>query len=104
MTLEEFVLKASSQPARWLGLTGKGHLGEGADADIAVVDSSGDQAYLTVVGGKVIMLGGLVTGRGTTILTTNRGWREVQERGLRYQIVSLEEAGFYRGKAFLWDQ
>lgn len=103
LTLEEFALKASLQPARILGLTGKGHLGEGADADVTVVDKCGNQAFLTVVGGEVIMYDGLVVGRGTCILTTGRGARILTEKGLPHHSLKVEESGFYRGKAAtLW--
>ena len=36
-TIDEFVVKTSLNPAKWLGLNTKGHLSPGADADITVV-------------------------------------------------------------------
>ena len=53
-------------PARLLGLAGKGHLGIGADADIAVYDDHGpwDQTFgrprLVVKGGEIVARDGEV--------------------------------------------
>ena len=39
LEIGDLVMKMSANPARVLGLTGKGHLGVGADADITIVDT-----------------------------------------------------------------
>lgn len=38
LTFEDFVRKVTLNAARLFGMTSKGHLGEGADADITVLD------------------------------------------------------------------
>jgi hypothetical protein len=70
LTLEEFVLKTSRNPARNLGLVDKGHLGIGADADVSVVDIDRQKPVLSISNGKVIMFKGLVCGTGSRMITT----------------------------------
>lgn len=122
LTMNEFILKASTAGARMLGLKDKGHLGLGADADITVLDMAAGRAAMTIVGGKVVMAHGVVYGTGGTIITTPRGEATVKAAvkaanqaangagqaaagaagagagvaaGLRYQIVHPEEMLIY---------
>lgn len=87
ITLEEFVLKSSTNPARMLGMPHKGHLGPGADADVTVLDLERGKPVLGIARGNVIMVDGVVVGKGGTILTTQEGVRAVKETGLPYQVV-----------------
>ena len=64
LSLEEFIRKSSYVPSRILCLSNKGHLAEGADADITVVDLSRRQAIMTIVGGQICMIHGHVLGQG----------------------------------------
>src|SRR5690606_16389706 len=64
LTLSELVFKASYAPSRMLGLTDKGHLGEGADADIVVIDLVRQEARHVLVAGQVVMTDGLIVGHG----------------------------------------
>jgi cytosine/adenosine deaminase-related metal-dependent hydrolase len=100
LTLQEFVLKASTAPAWALGQSAvRGHLGPGAWADLTGLDLSGCRAALTVVGGVVIMRDGQLTGTGTTVITTKSGLKTVHGAGLSSQIVNLEDRPFYnRGR------
>jgi hypothetical protein len=52
--LTDLVCKASTEPARRLGLSGKGRLEPGADGDVIVVDSRGT-CRDTVIAGRVIV-------------------------------------------------
>lgn len=54
LSLADLVLKASTSPARRLGLTGKGRLEPGADADVIVVGRDGI-CRDSVIAGKVVM-------------------------------------------------
>lgn len=97
LTLKEFVQKTSYNPARLLGLTGKGELRAGADADITVLDAPGRRAVLGMAGGKIIMYKGLVCGSGTRLITTERGAAAVRRRGMEPVVVDLARAAFYQG-------
>ncbi|MDB6454193.1 dihydroorotase [Falsirhodobacter sp. 20TX0035] len=68
LTLAEFVVKTSAEPARMMGLPGKGHLGVGADADITVIDLERRRAVSSFGGGRAILRDGVVVGQGATIL------------------------------------
>ncbi len=87
LTIEEFVLKTSRNPARILGLADKGHLGIGADADVSVVDMDRQEPAMSISNGKVIMFKGLVCGTGTRMITTPEGKRYVRENGLEPMVV-----------------
>lgn len=83
ITAAEFVLKASVNGARALGLPAKGHLGAGADADVTVIDPERARAFATVVAGEVIMKDGALLGKGTTIICDARGEAALKRRGIR---------------------
>jgi hypothetical protein len=87
LTMEEFVLKTSRNPARILGLVDKGHLGIGADADVSVVDIDRQKPVMSISNGKVIMFKSLVCGTGTRMITTPAGERYIHENGLDAMVV-----------------
>jgi hypothetical protein len=78
LSIEEFVIKVSAAPAAMLGLQDKGHLGEGADADISVFSLQTLRPILSVALGKIIMHEGLVFGHGTHVVTTGHGQAAVE--------------------------
>lgn len=86
ITLNEFVVKASLNGARALGLPTKGHLGIGADADISILDYERKKAYATIVNGEVIMQDGELFGKGTTIICDERGDKYLKGRGIRTYV------------------
>jgi hypothetical protein len=87
LTIEEFVLKTSRNPARILGLVDKGHLAAGADADVSVVDMDRQKPVMSIANGKVIMFKGLVCGSGTRMITTPAGERYIRDNGLDVMVV-----------------
>ena len=95
-TLLDFVQKCCWAPARMIGLLKKGHLSPGADGDLVVADPHSHDALLTVAGGKIIMVNGLITGSGGTIITTGRGVKALEERGIPVEAADLEGSLFYR--------
>jgi hypothetical protein len=95
LTLSEFVHKCSAAPAQMLGLPKKGHVGPGADGDLIVVDPSTHQALLTVAGGKVIMVDGIVVGSGGTLITTEQGKKGLGNGDLTTTVADLAGSLFY---------
>lgn len=98
LTMAEFVLKTSYNPARILGLANKGHLAEGADADVTVLDVAAQRPVLAMAAGQVIMHEGYVCGRGGAIVTTAAGEKAVMARGLRPVVVDLAAGSFYSAR------
>jgi hypothetical protein len=96
LTLSEFVRKTSTNPARILGLTNKGRLAVGSDADITVLDLAARKAILSLASGAVIMVRGYVCGRGGRMITTAAGREAVEAAGLAPIVVDVGKGGFYR--------
>lgn len=96
LTMKEFVLKASYNPAQILGLKNKGHFTLGADADITVLDFERQKPFMSLANGKVVMYNGYVCGSGTHIITTAAGVDYVKERGLETIVVDFNESTFYK--------
>ena len=95
-TLLDFVQKCCWAPARMLGLPKKGQLSPGADGDLVVADPHSHEALLTVAGGKIVMVNGMVMGSGGTIVTTGRGLKALAEKGVSAEAADLEDSLFYR--------
>lgn len=96
LTLEEVIEKCSVKPAAVFGLTGKGNLGIGADADITVLDLERLDAVMSFAGGRKIMYHGSVTGTGGTFLTTEAGVKTAEKRQLKYQLADTAGSTLYR--------
>ncbi|KJS20575.1 MAG: hypothetical protein VR72_14375 [Clostridiaceae bacterium BRH_c20a] len=97
LTMEEFVLKTSYNPAQILGLKNKGHFKLGADADITVLNYKKQKPFMSIANGKVVMYKGYVCGQGSSIITTSSGKDYIKNKGLKPIIVDLAESAFYRG-------
>ncbi len=82
LSLDELVTKACHHPEIMLGLPAKGHLGPGADADIAIVDPVTATPSWVLAHGEVIVRDGQVVGRGGRVATTPAGMAFVREAGL----------------------
>jgi hypothetical protein len=98
LSWEDYARKTSTNPARIIGLKNKGHLGIGADADISVLEGTSGKAYSVISGGKIIMVDGVITGSGTTVITTGRGKKAVGRRGFEPYIADIEQGWFYTGR------
>lgn len=96
LSLAEFVRKASTNPARILGLKNKGHFGPNADADITVLDLARQKAVLGMSNGRLVMHQGHVCGRGGGFITTAAGASAVRDKGLQPIVVDLASSAFYR--------
>ncbi len=88
ISLPEFVMKSSLNAARHLHLKDRGHLTEGAVADLTVIDYDRAEAVATYVGGVVNMKRGVLYGSGMTVITTERGRKAVEEKG--YPVISVD--------------
>jgi cytosine/adenosine deaminase-related metal-dependent hydrolase len=96
LSLQEFILKASYNPAQILGLTNKGHFSSGADADITVLDLERQIPIMAIANGQVIMHKGYVCGnKGSRIITTAAGAAYVRQKGVQPVVVNLAQSTFY---------
>jgi cytosine/adenosine deaminase-related metal-dependent hydrolase len=98
LSLADWVRKVAWTPARVLGLPDKGHLGVGADADVAIIDPARRRARTTVCRGGVVMHEGVVFGQGSRFLTTPRGEAAVRAAGMAPVVLDLGQSGFYTGE------
>lgn len=96
LTLQELVAKVSYLPAQMLGLTNKGSLAAGWDADITIVDRLRRSAFATIIGGQVCYIDGKILGRGGRIITTAAGADYVRSQGLEPLIVDLADSSVLR--------
>jgi hypothetical protein len=95
----DMVLKLSLNPAKMIGLSSKGRLSEGHDADLTVIDPEAGDASYGIVGGKLIMMSGRVIGTGGKILTTHRGEIAIKATGIPYKQIDITQAMMYAGRA-----
>ncbi|MDR3561867.1 MAG: dihydroorotase family protein [Negativicutes bacterium] len=96
LSIQEFVIKTSYNPAKIVGLTNKGHFQEGADADITVLDLAAQQPIMAIANGQIIMHKGFVCGTGGRIVTTARGAAHIRDQGLVPVVIDMEKSGFYQ--------
>ena len=101
LTLSEFVHKTAVAPARMLGLPRKGHLTEGADADVVVVDPERQRALATIAEGKIIMIDGLIMGSGGKLITTDRGAKHLEGLGISVLKADLPGSLFCNASQLL---
>lgn len=95
LTIEEFVMKTSRNPACILGLKNKGHLAVGADADITVVNVKHQIPVLSLSNGKIVMVRGRVCGKGTKFITTLEGVDFVKANDLEPLVLDPTETQFH---------
>lgn len=95
LNLQEFVYKVSSKPAQLLGLLNKGHLSQGADADITIFDLKEQEAIHSLIGGKFILKDKEVIGSGGSIIATSYGKEFLEKKGLLCTLSNMEDSKFY---------
>jgi predicted amidohydrolase len=98
MTLREFTAKTSYFPAQILGLSKKGSLTPGFDADITVVDLEARRPVMSFVQGDPVMVDGVVMRKAPRIITTARGAKALQDKGFLTYETSVADSWFYRGR------
>jgi predicted amidohydrolase len=96
LSMADFVVKTSRNPAEILGLKNKGHLSIGADADISVLDLTSQKAVMSLSNGTVIMRKGQVCGQGCRIITTPAGEKHIRDKGLQTCVADPEKTAFLR--------
>ena len=96
LTMDEAVMKLSYIPSRMLGLLNKGHLSEGADADITVVNPTSGKACMSFVAGEMIMRNGKALGTGGTWLVLDEGGKTADMSGIPYEVINLENSKLYK--------
>ncbi len=87
ITLPEFVVKTSLNPARMLRIHSKGHLSVDADADITVYDFETQKPVAAFVDGAPILLNGEVVGKSGTFICSKRGQAAIEARGFKAIVV-----------------
>lgn len=96
LTWPELVKKLTLNPARMFGFEHKGALVEGYDADVTVVEPVTGRAKLGIARGQVIMVDGVVVGKGGHLLTaTEEGAKRARETGLSAEAANLSKSTFY---------
>jgi predicted amidohydrolase len=90
LSLDELVIKACVNPARMLGLSGKGHIGLGADADVIVVDPCTAETEWVMAHGTAVVQDGRVVGDGGRLLTTEAGRTFLYEQCVESILVAPE--------------
>ena len=94
LSMAEFVVKTSRNPAKLLGLSNKGHLGIGSDADITVLNLENQTPVMSIADGKMVMFKGFVCGHGTRFVTPAEGEAYVRSKGLTPLVIDLNTRPF----------
>jgi adenine deaminase len=87
LTAIDLVTKLSYNPARMLGLTTKGALKAGMDADVTIIDPLAGAATDSIATGRRVLNNGRVVGDGGTLLVGESGERAASESGLEYSVI-----------------
>lgn len=88
MTLKEFVLKSSYAAATLLGLTNKGHLSVGADADVTVIDFDRQAAVASFIAGTPALWEGKVVARPGRMFTSSTGEKAIRAAGIEPVVIA----------------
>ena len=91
LTLSEFVVKTSVNPARHLRLADRGHRTPGAAADITVFDFERQKAVETIVNGETVMKSGELFGHSMRFITTAKGAPALQSKG--FETIEIDLSG-----------
>ena len=97
LSLRDLVRKTSLFPARMLGLVNKGHLGAGADADVAIFCPETGVARYTLVGGRVCMAEGRCGEGMSHAITTAQGVGALSRYAFATTVPDLAQSTFMLG-------
>lgn len=89
ITLQEFVVKTSLNPARHLRLFDRGGIAEGYLADLTIFDLDGQKAVETIVDGKTIYRDGVWSGRDLRFVTLAQGKEFLRDKGFATEVIDL---------------
>jgi predicted amidohydrolase len=89
-TLPEFTSKACYKPAMLMGLDKKGYIGEGADADLIIVDPAEKKPEVVISNGQIIFKDGNVVGSGTTFCSYKAGEEFYKKNNVEHITVAPE--------------
>lgn len=87
LSLKEFVLKTSFNPAKRLSLKTKGSLKVGNDADITIIDMEKKVPIMSFIGGNLCLEGEKIHKLPSTLIATEKGEKIAKEFGLKTYIV-----------------
>jgi cytosine/adenosine deaminase-related metal-dependent hydrolase len=95
LTVIDLVTKLSYNPARMLGLTTKGALKPGTDADVTIIDPRTGAATDSIAIGRRVLDDGKVVGVGGTLLVGESGESAASESGLDYRVIETSKGMMY---------
>ena len=93
----EVAIKLSYNPSKMIGLKDRGHLSEGARADITVIDPQIGKAVASYVDGDPLLKDGKILKNGGRWLITKTGEQEAKTSGLDYEILDFNSSKLYSG-------
>lgn len=99
LTLKELIWKSSYIPAQMFGLVNKGHLSEGADADITIVNPKSGKAHMTIIGGNICMINDYLIKQPGKLITTERGRKYIQYKKIPFEVTNLDKSIYLKGKS-----
>jgi len=94
LTWPELVRKLTLNPARMFGFASKGSLQDGFDADVTLVEPESGKAHMAIARGEIIMVDGVVVGRGGCLIATPAA-KGAETEGIPVEFADLETSLFY---------
>lgn len=89
LTLQEFVVKTSLNPARHLRLADRGSIASGYLADLTIFDLERQKAIETIVDGRTIYQANQWTGKGLRFITLAQGKEDLEKAGYVTETIDL---------------
>lgn len=95
LTPLEMAQKLSFNPARMIGLTRKGRIAPGMDADLTVISPEQGRAVMSFVAGEMVMMDGRAVGHSGKLLITNAGETAAARYDLPYETIDISNSLLY---------